>query len=122
MEMNEAGNYRGLHIVIINQINFRIEFAKVFDTFRSSRGLENIIKRDIPKGCIVAAASHDDITTKLSGKVRNWFKRMGSYEIYNLKYHEGFAFISKMAPLFIDRWNTANESRGAKFNKGVSVA
>ena len=86
MYPNEKGNFRGLHLVIINQINFRIEFAKVFDTYISSQSLHSIIDKDIPKGYIIAVASCDDIVTKMSGKVKNWFKRIGSLKIYELKY------------------------------------
>ena len=36
MHANEYNHYRGLHVVIINPSNFRIEYAKVFDTYKDS--------------------------------------------------------------------------------------
>ena len=122
MKANEKGTFRGLHLVIINQINFRIEFAKVFDTYTSSHSLNNFIEKDIPKGYIIAVASCDDIVTKMSGKVKNWFKRMGSMEIYELKYRQGFAFISKIDPDPEIRYEKCNEKRSTIKNRRVSVA
>ena len=33
---NESGNFRGLHVVIINVSDGKVEFAKAFDTHKSS--------------------------------------------------------------------------------------
>ena len=43
LEKNENDHYRGLHIVIINSTNGKIEHAKVFDTYKSSSLLETFI-------------------------------------------------------------------------------
>ena len=44
-------------------------------------------------GYIVVAACKDECVTKLSLKAKYWFKEMGSTEIMDLRYREGFAFI-----------------------------
>ena len=57
MPYNENGTYRGLHIVIINPDNGKVEFTNVFDTYDSSELLEQFINTHIPEGRIVVAAS-----------------------------------------------------------------
>ena len=43
VEVNENGNDRGLHIVVINPFNGQIEFARVFDTSISSEEFDELI-------------------------------------------------------------------------------
>ena len=43
MPVNENKNYRGLHIVIINTQNCRVEIAQVFDTYETSSGMDFFI-------------------------------------------------------------------------------
>ena len=54
------------------------------------RYLENDMVQD---GWIVAAACKDECTRHLPLKGKTWFQRMGSKEIANLKFRQGFAFI-----------------------------
>lgn len=93
MLANESKNYRGLHIVVINGNDGRIEKAQVFDTFRSSETLEKFINAKTPDGSIIVVASQDDCTTNLSEKAVAWFESMGSSDILRLRYRCGFAFI-----------------------------
>ena len=59
---------------------------KVFDTYKTSKGLDNYIRKGIPEGWVVVAACEDECTTQLSQLAKNWFIDMGSMEIQNLKY------------------------------------
>lgn len=43
VEMNDSKHYRGLHIVLINTLNCKVELAKVFDTYKSSDKLDQFI-------------------------------------------------------------------------------
>ena len=43
---------------------------------------------------IIIAACKDECTRNLSEKAKLWFCNFGGSEIQNLKYREGFAFIS----------------------------
>ena len=45
VEKNESGNYRGLHIVVVNPKDANVEVAKVFDTYLSSDKLEEFIDK-----------------------------------------------------------------------------
>ena len=95
VKQNQMGNYRGLHLVLINPENGEVEFAQVFDTYRDNQSLANFIlqAKRIPRGRIVIAACKDDCATKLAWNSRKWFADMGSEEIWNLEYRQGFAFI-----------------------------
>lgn len=95
LEKNEHHHYRGLHIVAINHHNGSISLAKVFDTYKTSYGLQNAIE-SIPDGTIVVAACKDECVTKLSKYCKEWFSGMGSQEIWNLQYRNAFAFIGRM--------------------------
>ena len=97
IEKNVNGNYRGLHLAIINPFNGNVESAQVFDTYKSSEQLDEFIEvpanQAISEGFIIVAACKDDCVTHLSQKAKSWFADMGSKEIHNLKYRQAFAFI-----------------------------
>ena len=90
---NHTGNYRGLHIVIINPENGHISFAGVFDTYTSSEHLEKFIAHDVPRNHIIVAACKDECVKSLSLEAKLWFGDMGSEEIFNVGHQCGFAFI-----------------------------
>ena len=86
--------YRGLHIILINPINFHVIQSKVFDTYKSSFELEEFITSpELKNGCVVIAACKDDCVWQLSNKCKMWFAEMGSQYIWKIKYRYAFAFI-----------------------------
>ena len=93
---------------MFNPENGKLDTARAFDTHESSKGFEEFISKcEIPDGYMVVAACQDDCATKLSFKSKDWFRQLGSSEIYNLKYRQGFSFIG------IKGSRTAYEKRGA---------
>ena len=82
-------------MVIIDSLNASIVFAQVFDTYKTSTGFDEFIAQPIPKGHIIVAACKDDCASNLSNQAKFWFANMGSVEIWNLKYRQGFTFIGK---------------------------
>ena len=67
--------------MVINSLNFSIHFAKVFDTYKSSKKLEAFIDNihlNIPNGFIILAACKDDCVTNLSQKCKDFFISLGS--------------------------------------------
>lgn len=95
MEKNVHGHFRGLHIVLINPKNGKVELAKIFDTYKSSDLFDNFIKNEeIPEGYIIVAACQDDFMTNLSTNGKIWFQKLGSKEIDNVEYRCAFGFIA----------------------------
>ena len=93
--MNENNHKRGLQLAVINPITHKIETAEVFDTYKSSKDLDDfILNSRISKGRIVVAVCKDDCVTELSRSAKQWFsENLGSREIWKLKFRHGFALI-----------------------------
>ena len=74
-----------------------VEVAKVFDTYKDSDAFDTFIETlaKIPVGSIIVAACEDECITHLSSKGKQWFIDMGSKEIENVEYRQGYAFIGK---------------------------
>jgi hypothetical protein len=56
--------------------------------------LINDFKSKVPKECIVLAAVKDEAKNQLSQEAKNLFKELGSKEIQNLGFRQGWSFIS----------------------------
>lgn len=94
MELNENSHQRGLHIAVLVKGGGQPKKARVFDTYKSSEELESFINSgDIKDGSIVVAACMDECVSSLSWEAKKWFSGMGSKEIWNLEYRQGFCFI-----------------------------
>ena len=94
--------------MVINPITQKIETAEVFDTYKSSKDLDDFIfNSQISKGHIVVAACKDDCVTELSRSAKQWFsENLGSREIWKLEFRHGFAFIGVFGDI-----EKANEKR-----------
>lgn len=86
VEENESKHYRGMHVVVISNIDGSIQAAKVFDTYTTSTDFEEFIQYEIPDGYIIVAGCMDECTSKLSHAGKQWFADLGSKEIWNLEY------------------------------------
>ena len=71
--------------------------------------------KTIPDGHVIVAACKDDCMYRLSQDVKAWFARMGSKEVWNLEYRQGFSFIGVNG-----EWD-AIEKRANKVTDQVSV-
>ena len=92
---NENGHYRGLHIVIINSLDGKVELSQVFDTYKTSKGFYELpeygrtLLQELPEGHIVCVACQDDCVSNLCFEFKQWFGSMGSQEIWELGYRCG---------------------------------
>lgn len=82
-----------MNIVVFNPSTSDIVAAQAFDTYRTSEEFDRFISDPIPMGYVVVAACNDECTGQLSEKGKLWFEELGSTEIRNLEYRQGFAFI-----------------------------
>ena len=83
---NPSGHDRGLHITVVNPSNGKLEFAKVFDTYKDLDDFATFVAISIPDGYIVAAACKDECMTNLVQAGKDWFAAMGSQEISDVGY------------------------------------
>lgn len=116
LPFNITGNHRGFHIAIINNKTGTLQ-GRVFDTYDSAAEFEKFLsdESNCPEGHFVVAACKDDCAQRLSKKCKQWFKDMGSQEIDNVEYREGFAFIGVLGR------NQALEKRAKDEGDTVSV-
>ena len=68
MQANENDNFRGVHMVVINNESGNVETNQIFDTYESSDKLDAFIDKEIPEGHIIIAACKDDMCKSLSDK------------------------------------------------------
>ena len=115
VDRNESNHLRGLHIVILTPDVGDVIFAGAFDTYKSSAELDAFVKQDVTEGFIVVAACMDDCSTQLSPQAKQWFEKLGSKEISQLEYRQGFAFIG------VAGRTEANEQRAVDRKDRASV-
>lgn len=116
VEKNKNDHERGLHVVLINPTNGKVDFAKVFDTYEPSNDfVQWITANKEKKGSIVVAACQDDCSKSMPVFCKKWFEEMGSTEIMNLEYHQGYAFIGTIGG------KECHEKRATKLTEEVSV-
>ena len=113
--MNENEHDRGLHLVIVNPSSFEVEHARIFDTYESSEQFYEFITHNVPEGYIVIVACKDDCVKNLTLESKMWFDAMGSVEIWNLGYRQGYVFVGK------NGIKLANEKRSSQNLYHVSV-
>ena len=85
-------------MIVLNPYNGSIEFAKAFDTYKSSLEFENFIKSDFgsklsKSNLIMIIACKDDCVTNLSAKAKKWLYELGSKQISEVQYRQGYALI-----------------------------
>ena len=80
-------------MVTLNPENGVVDQARTFDTYASSASLDAFIQNNVTNGQIVVATSADDCVSNLSHTGKQWFQAMGSKEIGNVGYRDGFSFI-----------------------------
>ena len=83
-------------MVIINPHTGKVNHAQVYDTYEEKEEFDKFRRKIIPEGYIIVAACKDDCSSQLSEHAVEWFERLGSQEILDLGYREGFAFIGRM--------------------------
>lgn len=89
---------RGINIVALCFNTHNLLYTGSYDTYNSSsestrlvNDLKDVTK--IPKSCVIVATVKDEASNNLSTDCKNIFKSMGSNEIQNLGYREGWSFI-----------------------------
>ena len=72
--------------------------ANVFDTYKSSDKIDSFIDEfNFKRGSIIIGACKDECNRMLSIKAKHFLANMGSIEIWNLWYRQGFVIIATYA-------------------------
>lgn len=79
--------------MVINPLNYKVEWTEVFDTYTSSNRFDEFISLGFPNGYIIVVACQDECSYRLSDTGRQFFKSMGSTAIKEVDYRCGFVFI-----------------------------
>ena len=86
----------------------------MFDTYKSGTVFDDFVGKGLPYGQVVVAACKDDCVTNMSDLGKKFFSAMGSKEIFNLQYRQGWSFIG------ITGRKESNEKRATKLVPQVS--
>jgi hypothetical protein len=103
---------RGINVIALNAKNHEVLLAKSYDTYANDNASADLVAdmRGIRRGSIIIAAVKDEASNKLQPEAKELFSKMGSAEINQLGFREGWAFIG------VKGQNNGNEKRG-KFNE-----
>ncbi|XP_066554013.1 protein FAM3C isoform X2 [Amia ocellicauda] len=89
--MNNIGS--GLNIVLLNGQTGEIIKTEVFNMYSGDvQPLLNFLK-DIKSGQLILVASFDEIATKMTDEVREFFTSFGSSLIKSVKYRDNWVFV-----------------------------
>lgn len=83
-------------MVIFDPFKGVVVLAKVFDTYKYSKGFDDFINgfgSNIPKDFIVIGACMDECVSNLSQEAKTWFGKLGSLEIHDLEYRCAYTII-----------------------------
>ena len=109
IKTNMHEHLRGLHIVLINPVSGKVEFAQCFDTYHAHVNFDNFCDRKLEPGTIFAAACKDDMALHISKKGRDFFEELGSEAIWDVSYRDGFAFITQIGSMSV--WEKSAEKK-----------
>lgn len=86
---------RGLNLVALDARTHRITHAKSYDTYGRSNASADLIKdfKKIKNGSILVVAVKDEGSRQFSKEARSLFETIGSKEVSQLAYREGWGFI-----------------------------
>lgn len=86
---------RGINVAVLAGQNHEAIFVKTYDTFGSEKASEQLAAdlATVPLGSVIVAAVRDEASSKLTQSVKDFFSNMGSKEINQLQYRDGWLFL-----------------------------
>lgn len=111
--LEKAG--RGVNIIALAGQNHEVIHSQTYDTFASKKASEQLAAdlATIPLGSVIVAAVKDEASKSLTQSAKDFFINMGSKEVSQLGYREGWLFIG------IKGTKSHLEKRGADVNAGL---
>lgn len=106
---------RGINIAVLAGQNHEVMFIKTYDTYGVAGASEQLSAdlAAVPVGSVIIAAVKDEASNKLEHNAKDHFINMGSKEVSNLQFREGWLFIG------IKGTKSHVEKRGVDVNSGL---
>jgi phosphotransferase system HPr-like phosphotransfer protein len=95
MLVNHDSSQRGLNVVALDPFKHELLLNSAYDTYGDAKASGRFVKdfKKLPKGAVIVIGVKDDASKRLSGEAKEVIKSLGSEEILNLGFKQGFAFI-----------------------------
>ena len=89
--LGKAG--RGINLVVM--VGGEIK-SRSYDTYGGKKHSDRLVKdlKEIPEGAVIIAAVRDEASRKLTPALKAAFAELGSKEIKNLRFREGWIFVA----------------------------
>lgn len=106
---------RGINVVVLAGNNHEVISSNTYDTFASEKNSEQMAAdlAAVPVGAVIVAAIKDEGSRKLTQAAKDAFINMGSKEISNLGYRDGWFFMG------VKGTKSHLEKRGKDVNGGM---
>lgn len=95
MIVNHDSGKRGLNVVALEPFKHELILNQSYDTFGDAKASAKFVKdfKKLPKASVIIIGVKDEASKRLSGEAKEVIKALGSEEIVNLGFRQGFAFI-----------------------------
>lgn len=95
MLVSRKSGRRGLNVVALDPFKHEVIGNVSYDTYGDAKAAKRFVKdfKKLPAGAVVVIGVRDEASKRLSGEAKDVIKAMGSKEIVNLGFRQGFAFI-----------------------------
>lgn len=86
---------RGLNVVALDPFKHEVIGNNSYDTYGDAKASKRFVRdfKRLPTGAVIVIGVRDEASKRLSGEARDVIKALGSQEIANLGFRQGFAFI-----------------------------
>jgi hypothetical protein len=95
MLVSHDSSKRGLNVVALDPFKHELLLNSAYDTYGDAKASKRFVKdfKRLPKGSVIVIGVRDEASKRLSGEAKEVIKALGSEEILNLNFRQGFAFI-----------------------------
>lgn len=86
---------RGLNVVAADAFTHKVLLAQAYDTYANAKESERFLNdvKAFPEGTIFMVGVRDEASTKMTEKVKKFFRKMGSSHVDQLGFRHSWAFI-----------------------------
>lgn len=95
MLVTRESSKRGLNVVFLDPFKHELLGNASYDTYADPKASGRFVKdfKNLPEGSVVIIGVKDEASKRLSGEAKQIIQALGSQEIVNIAFRQGFAFI-----------------------------